>query len=248
MVIRDTCAVPEVIEKLQSLIDEQQIRIQEASEEASTFLNQIKTLRTQVFSLKNSVYNAQQGLKDIVAQRNAMCDFHYSKTGRQKVVKQAYRTFSRNDNYDDENFETQTAKDDKDDRAFECQEPGCTKGYPSKKSLKRHVQEKHGNWEDDPRSYNENVKAETRLTIDDNENWTGHPDTEFNYENGYSRKNSLTKKTEYPCDECSYIGAGDKLKRHKDTVHSDMRPFICDFCEYSSKRKDKLKEHIKKKH
>ena len=44
------------------------------------------------------------------------------------------------------------------------------------------------------------------------------------------------------------FGRKDKLKRHMDTVHSDAKPFKCDFCSTSFNRRDKLKQHVSSIH
>merc|ERR1712156_1019467 len=195
MVSKDACLVPEVIEKLQSLIDEQQIRIQEASEEALGYLNQIKSLRNEVFSLKNSVHNAQQGLRDIIEKRNSMCDFHFSQSdGRGGTFPSSEkRTFpsseklrlskklnigkyiidgkySNENNFDDnENLNYIPAKNtNKEDRMYECQESGCKRSYTRKDSLNRHMEDKHGERSGESRDYNYN-----------GDQWTGHVDPDF---------------------------------------------------------------------
>ena len=38
------------------------------------------------------------------------------------------------------------------------------------------------------------------------------------------------------------------MKRHMATVHSQERPYKCDFCNHSSGRKDKIREHIQSVH
>ena len=38
------------------------------------------------------------------------------------------------------------------------------------------------------------------------------------------------------------------MKRHMATVHSQERPFKCDFCNHSSGRKDKIREHVQSVH
>merc|ERR1711894_289150 len=55
-------------------------------------------------------------------------------------------------------------------------------------------------------------------------------------------RSTTRKRNTLECDQCSYVG--DRLQRHKDSVHSDLKPFVCDTCGFASKRKDKLKEHI----
>ena len=64
-----------------------------------------------------------------------------------------------------------------------------------------------------------------------------------------SHVTNILQEKPFPCDECdASFGRKDKLKRHKQCLHSDERPFMCDFCEYSCKRQDKLRLHTHRVH
>ena len=64
-----------------------------------------------------------------------------------------------------------------------------------------------------------------------------------------SHVTNIFQEKPFPCDECdASFGRKDKLKRHKQCLHSDERPFMCDFCEYSCKRQDKLRLHTHRVH
>lgn len=51
------------------------------------------------------------------------------------------------------------------------------------------------------------------------------------------------------CNECGLVfNKISKLKQHVDEVHKKIRKFQCQHCSYSGKRRDHLKDHIKRKH
>lgn len=274
----ETCMVPDVIQKLQNIVDEQHIHIEQVSAEANDLLGQIKTLRNQFSSIKNAIYNAQEGLKDLSEKRNAMCDLHYMKSKATKQSRpweddlrldKAVEKFINENQYEESlNYIPNQAasSQEKEDRPFACTEDGCTSDYKKKKDLNRHVREKHApgkgsnahiaSSEEETKNldFNENMsdslKKETQHQ-DNNENvdnFTGHADPDFKYSDYKPRSRGKHSDKEVACDECEYVGRQDRLKRHKETVHSDLKPFTCSYCEFASKRKDKLKNHIEKKH
>ena len=67
--------------------------------------------------------------------------------------------------------------------------------------------------------------------------------------------NHLTADSQQPnppiqqCPHCPYqCERSDKLKIHVLSVHSDSRPFPCNFCEKRFKLKDKLNMHVNTVH
>lgn len=63
-------------------------------------------------------------------------------------------------------------------------------------------------------------------------------------ENCYDRN----ENGEYACNYCGKIFTKrHKMKRHWDEVHTGIK-YPCDQCSFMSKRKEKLNNHIKKKH
>lgn len=280
----DDCKVPDVVQNLQNLIDGQETRLEEATKQTSDIQDQVKTLRSQLSSLKNAMYNAQQSLKEMNEKRNSMCDAHYMKNKANRPWQGKLRLDKALDNYINENdFEealdsvTTTAikeeqEEIKEDQSFSCTEKGCTSAYKTKKSLKRHISDKHREIKGDDENVDEHdeenkIDFKTGISQLAAQIKTGDFEHEINDDNEYSAAEEYSNDTftgtqkrqrgsnssrgsrkENPCDECSYVGPQDKLKRHKDTVHSDLRPFTCDYCEFAAKRKDKLKLHLQKKH
>ncbi|KAG0299025.1 hypothetical protein BGZ96_000041 [Linnemannia gamsii] len=48
---------------------------------------------------------------------------------------------------------------------------------------------------------------------------------------------------------CDYHSArSDPVKRHRDTHYPDYKPYICNYCQSSSARRDSTKEHCLKQH
>ncbi|KAF8920488.1 hypothetical protein EDD21DRAFT_420555 [Dissophora ornata] len=48
---------------------------------------------------------------------------------------------------------------------------------------------------------------------------------------------------------CDYHSArSDPVKRHRDTHYPDYKPYICNYCQSSSARRDSTKEHCSKQH
>jgi aspartate carbamoyltransferase regulatory subunit len=53
----------------------------------------------------------------------------------------------------------------------------------------------------------------------------------------------------FPCPHCPFVSErSDKLKIHMASVHSDARPFLCNFCDKCFKLKDKLNLHVNTVH
>ncbi|KAK3579005.1 hypothetical protein CHS0354_034802 [Potamilus streckersoni] len=56
--------------------------------------------------------------------------------------------------------------------------------------------------------------------------------------------NSASKEI-YKCEECDYSSKNKHyLKQHVDLVHSSDRPYKCPFCDYAGKRSHALREHL----
>ncbi|KAL3860100.1 hypothetical protein ACJMK2_010268 [Sinanodonta woodiana] len=56
--------------------------------------------------------------------------------------------------------------------------------------------------------------------------------------------NSSSKEI-YKCEECDYSSKNKHyLKQHVDLVHSSDRPYKCPFCDYAGKRSHALREHL----
>ena len=52
----------------------------------------------------------------------------------------------------------------------------------------------------------------------------------------------------HPCDKCSYVAkTASNLKRHM-MIHSNIKKFVCPFCEDTFRQKIHLKRHIRYKH
>ncbi|XP_033231749.1 zinc finger protein 595-like [Belonocnema kinseyi] len=66
----------------------------------------------------------------------------------------------------------------------------------------------------------------------------------------HQKKNSKEPKTKLNCDNCSQTYTTiSSLNRHKRIQHDPMtRHFICDICNYKTKRKDYLVTHITSRH
>ncbi|KAG0371237.1 hypothetical protein BGZ54_008241 [Gamsiella multidivaricata] len=48
---------------------------------------------------------------------------------------------------------------------------------------------------------------------------------------------------------CDYHSArSDPVKRHRDTHYPDYKPYICNYCQASSARRDSTREHCQKQH
>ncbi|KAF9429014.1 hypothetical protein BGZ76_001964 [Entomortierella beljakovae] len=48
---------------------------------------------------------------------------------------------------------------------------------------------------------------------------------------------------------CDYHSArSDPVKRHRDTHYPDYKPYICNYCQSSSARRDSTREHCLKQH
>ncbi|KAF9141549.1 hypothetical protein BGX21_002695 [Mortierella sp. AD011] len=48
---------------------------------------------------------------------------------------------------------------------------------------------------------------------------------------------------------CDYHSArSDPVKRHRDTHYPDYKPYICNYCQSSSARRDSTREHCQKQH
>ena len=53
----------------------------------------------------------------------------------------------------------------------------------------------------------------------------------------------------HKCSSCGKVfGQRDKLTRHVQCVHENLRPFNCPYCESSFNRKDKMRAHIMSVH
>ena len=54
--------------------------------------------------------------------------------------------------------------------------------------------------------------------------------------------------TQFGCPYCPLIAKSSRnINRHMFT-HTGVKPFLCQFCDYSSHRKDQLKSHMTNKH
>ena len=53
----------------------------------------------------------------------------------------------------------------------------------------------------------------------------------------------------YVCSECQRsFRRKDKLTRHFQCVHENLRPFMCPFCELTFNRRDKMRRHVSSIH
>ncbi|ORZ10033.1 hypothetical protein BCR41DRAFT_410376 [Lobosporangium transversale] len=68
---------------------------------------------------------------------------------------------------------------------------------------------------------------------------------------GLAAQNGQPITYHYFCNfpTCDYHSArSDPVKRHRDTHYPDYKPYICNYCQASSARRDSTREHCLKQH
>ena len=62
---------------------------------------------------------------------------------------------------------------------------------------------------------------------------------------GDDQSTSVSLVDKFTCHSCGYVtGSRELFLRHQSTVHSDVRPYLCDVCGCGFKRSDALKQHL----
>ena len=68
-------------------------------------------------------------------------------------------------------------------------------------------------------------------------------------ESSESQEKTLDLCGFHKCSSCGKVfGQRDKLTRHIQCVHENLRPFSCPYCESNFNRKDKMRAHIMSVH
>ena len=118
----------------------------------------------------------------------------------------------------------------------------CDKRFKNKKTLKQHMSNKHSSDPATAQKLSEiNAKKSLKLKCTLCENL-------FNTRkiNEHFRLMHPEVSLKANCDECEKsFSDASHLNKHKIQVHTDIKKYQCEFCDYKTKLKETLKEHLK---